>query len=193
MKQNYDDNTILGEIIPIVTDDEVTAYCVNFQKDNKPNGYVVIDSEKYATNYVKEFSLSGLGIYDALVKNSGTENVTDTNKVIYSLGNYDYAISINSVGTWFYSSMSQLFTKAKLQAFWDKLSDFVSDILDTRTESEKWVEVGHAIVAVGYREYTNGDNYLRVYDGWNDTADKYIWFNSDYFTSIKGTKIEVSK
>ena len=61
-----------------------------------------------------------------------------------------------------------------------------------KDESDNWIEVGHSIVAIGYREYDSGANYLRVYDGWNETSDKYIYFNADYFTSIEGLCIKVT-
>ncbi|MFU0827386.1 MAG: Peptidase-C39-2 domain-containing protein [Lachnoclostridium sp.] len=36
----------------------------------------------------------------------------------------------------------------------------------------------HWILSVGWREYTNGGNYLRIMDGWYDTVDRYYKINS---------------
>lgn len=44
--------------------------------------------------------------------------------------------------------------------------------------NNQWTEVGHAVIAVGYREYqANGERFLRVLDGWNRTSDRYIFFS----------------
>lgn len=68
----------------------------------------------------------------------------------------------------------------------------LTSVYGYKQNAGSWEKVGHAIVAVGYREYESGANYLRVYDGWNWTNDKYIYFNSNYFTSVDGVCIKVS-
>lgn len=80
----------------------------------------------------------------------------------------------------------------------DSFADWVSDLEDNypvmtsvygyKLKNEEMIEVGHSIVAIGYRDYTNGGQYLRVLDGWNRTNDRYIQYsqNSVYFTEIEG-------
>lgn len=36
----------------------------------------------------------------------------------------------------------------------------------------------HWILSVGYRDYTSGDHYVRIVDGWNDTADRFYKLNN---------------
>lgn len=36
----------------------------------------------------------------------------------------------------------------------------------------------HWILGVGYRQYTSGENYIRIMDGWHNTVDKYYKINS---------------
>ena len=63
----------------------------------------------------------------------------------------------------------------------------LTGVRGSRQDSDgNWIEVGHAIVAIGYREYESGARYLRVLDGWNANNNRYIWFNSEYFDSIDG-------
>lgn len=58
--------------------------------------------------------------------------------------------------------------------------------------NNEWINVGHAVIAVGYREYVANDaKYLRVLDGWKRTSDRYIYFNSNYFTSKNGIAMKV--
>lgn len=346
LMQNYEDETSLSEIIPIVSQDGLDAYCldaycIDFSKNNQPNGYLVLDAHKYATNYIREFSLSGKGIYQTLIDYSDSTYIADT-KIIYSLGGYDYAVSVNESRTSFYSSSGEFLSKNDLLSILEVADEVFGNISDDRNDTAKqeyydgffsdtaissgggytgrtitgadsfipsimselrvqggysgncsptastnllsyyremrgftnlgssrqdiynkvvaasgwdqfgdegqtasaasngikkvvenagykyksdtywfnlwsdwtrdinnnypvytsvrglkesdgsWVEVGHAIIAVGYREYGDGARYLRVYDGWNRSHDKYIWFNSDYFKSIKGIRMEVN-
>lgn len=36
----------------------------------------------------------------------------------------------------------------------------------------------HWVLAIGYREYENGENYLRIINGWNNTSDIFYKINS---------------
>lgn len=36
----------------------------------------------------------------------------------------------------------------------------------------------HWVLCVGYREYTTGDDYMRIVDGWNNTANRFYKVNS---------------
>ena len=100
LSRNYTDDTQTDEIIPIMAGDKVMSYCVNFKNSSGPNGYVVFDAYRYTTEIVSEFALSGKGIYDTLYANAGITEVTpytsgtstaNVEKVIYSLGAYEYA------------------------------------------------------------------------------------------------------
>lgn len=96
LSQNYNDGTEIGDIIPIIEGDETSAYCVNFQLNNEPNGYVVIDTNKNSGECIKEFGLSGEGIYETLVDNYNANGYGNLNgkreKKIFSTGLFEYAI-----------------------------------------------------------------------------------------------------
>lgn len=96
LSQNYNDGTEIGDIIPIIEGDETSAYCVNFQLNNKPNGYVVVNTNKNSGECIKEFGLSGEGIYETLVDNynaNGYGNLSQKReKKIFSTGLFEYAI-----------------------------------------------------------------------------------------------------
>lgn len=343
LKDNYDDGTTVKDIVSIMQDEEISSYCVNFEKDNEPNGYIVVDTDKQAKNSIPEFCLSGKGIYDTLAEQSYDDvSIKEEDKVIYSLGPFDYAIPIDENAEKFYSSNGEelskevvlktskkaktveskdpdeylveaskqqyyegfftsdsiprtgyttktitgasSFTPSVMSSFlpangfdgncgptaatnllsyykekrgfsnlgtsrqniynnfisasgfdeygtsgltpsaadsaiktmfknagysyssstylFDWWSDWTRDLNDNypvftavrglKLNGGSWIEVGHAIIAVGYREYNSGAKYLRVYDGWNATNDKYIWFNSDYFKSIDGIVMKVT-
>lgn len=351
---NYNDGTIIDEVLPITDGEMICSYCVSFIKDGFPNGYIVIDSDWYATNNILEFCFSGTGIYETLCENYGKDvDEKNVDKVIYVTGLFDYAIPVNSDNTVFYNSTNKLFDKQSVEVQCNRIKEirkeskklqaesvhacaglsdsdkesfyggfFVSatiptsggytsktitnalsfiptvmseycvtggfngnctptaaanilnyyrerwgfanigtsrqDVYDrivsvsgwnqygesgmSASEAKKamkkivenakyvfsdttylfdlwsdwtrdldnnypvltsvygykqdstgsWTEVGHAIVAVGYREYNSGAKYLRVWDGWNATNNKYIWFDSDYFTSVDGVCIKVT-
>ena len=40
---------------------------------------------------------------------------------------------------------------------------------------------------------TMNAKYLKIYDGWNAANNRFIWFDSDYFTSIEGRKIKITE
>ncbi len=111
----YDDATVIDEIIPISDGENICSYCVSFISNNSPNGYIVIDSDKYANNNIAEFSFSDLGIYETLCENSGKSIESSTNKVIYSTGLFDYAISVNCDNTLFYNSTNEFFNKQEIE------------------------------------------------------------------------------
>lgn len=349
----YDDNTIIDEIVPISNGTEICSYCVSFTTDGIPDGYIVVDSNRYAVDNVTEFCFSGKGIYDLLCENYGERvDVNSNEKTIYSTGLFDYAIAVNDEQTVFYNSTHELLDRSTLTSQCNMTTEIKSDLgISTATrgsstfsldddketyyngfftsgtitstgtctpktitnagsftpslmseyrvengysgnctptaaanllsyymenrsfsnlgnsrqdiydrivsgsgwnqfgnsgmslsdakkgmksvvtaadysfsstdywfdpwsswkrdlgnnypvltavygyrqdDSGNWIEVGHSIVAIGYREYTSGANYLQVYDGWNQTSDKYIYFNANYFTSIEGMCIKVT-
>ncbi|MDE7453590.1 MAG: C39 family peptidase [Clostridia bacterium] len=339
--QNYDDDTVIDEIIPVMTGEKITSYCVNFTCNGEPNGYIIIDSDKESRNFIPEFSLSGKGIYETLSESAEISNTFATSKkVIYSVGNLDYAIPINREGSVLYSSSNETITKSALKHMDEQIAAKKPSFVNERTEAEKkiyydgffsetdmsfnslkklcnidgansfkpslmselrveggfsgnctptaatnlfslhveerwgmgefftrqeiynsivsfgkwnqfgelgmtlssaikgmkstarsiffhslvsislssdgwdkweesivenipiltavwglknnngsWEEVGHAIVGIGYRVYDDGACYLRVLDGWYPSNERYIWFNSDYFTDKEGYSI----
>lgn len=357
LSQNYNDGTEIGDIIPIIEGDDISAYCVNFQLNNMPNGYVVVNTNKNSGECIKEFGLSGEGIYETLVDNYNANGYGNLNgkreKKIFSTGLFEYAIptdnntcytsnneklslnfikelshKINSLrlsydteltekiemNEGFYngtalgtsgfkyayltgidnfipsvmhelrpsSSYSQsmrvnlgncsvtaatnlvsyyaekrgfsnLLINNKRQATYNNIVDisgfksYLPSSLDYDQEGlnliqinnaiskyvkskgykyssdtywfnlwsdwrrdinngypvytsiqglsfakNEWIKVGHAVIAVGYREYeANNAKYLRVLDGWNRTSDRYLYFNSNYFTSKNGIAMKV--
>lgn len=95
LSQNYYDGTQIGDIIPIIEGDETSAYCVNFKLINEPNGYVVIGTNKNSGECIKEFGLSGEGIYETLVENyyaNGYDELSKKRKKLFSIGSFEYAV-----------------------------------------------------------------------------------------------------
>ena len=145
ISRNYTDDTQTDEIIPVMADGEIISYCVNFKNSSGPNGYVVFDAYRYTAELVSEFALSGKGIYDTLYENSGLNGVTpyasQTNtvkaeKVIYSLGAYEYAVSENNNGSKFYTSYGASISSTELNEIGEdvkavKENTLISPLIDT--------------------------------------------------------------
>lgn len=81
--------------------------------------------------------------------------------------------------------------------WWDTFNWFKDDInnnwtvyVSVRGYDYQPKEVGHAVVAIGYIEYSNGSRYLRVMDGWRNNTDRYVIFD-DHFVSVKGIVIKI--
>lgn len=104
----YDESVTVGDIIPIVDDQEIISFCVNFEKSGEPNGYIVVDADRYSEINVTEFAFSGTGIYETLSNNYGGALNADSSKMIYATGPFDYAISVKSDGRCFYESTNRL-------------------------------------------------------------------------------------
>ena len=91
IQANYNDNTTIGSILPIHNlDDSLNSYCLNFTKDGAPNGYLVISADKYASHYIREFSLDGNGIYASLLECGNIPNPVEN--VIYTITPFEYAV-----------------------------------------------------------------------------------------------------
>ena len=329
-RENYQFIVIIDEIIPISDGLNICAYCISYKLDDKPYGYVVIDSNRYALNCILEFCLSGESIFKVLQNNAKYNDNENTEKIIYRIGSFNYAIltgecyycstgeqindieleslceiyrnsispesylnyregfysagTITASGTYTYQNLTNIayfmpslmidfpssqinctptaatniisyykeqrgFTginvsrqnlysiivsasgwnstgttgmsiedardslHAVVNAFgydfdsstylFDLWSDWTRDIYNDfpvltavygyrQDNNGNWIYKGHSIVAVGYRQYSSGPKYIRVLDGWNATVDRFIWFNSSFFTSVDGICIKVS-
>ena len=150
-------------------------------------------------NYYREkrgftaLGASRQNIYDAIVSNSGWDKdngpgmsfsqlKTGVKKVVEDAG---YHVSFDNY-------------------LFDWWSSWVDDLNRDRTvytvvsgsrpddDSGAWINVSHAIVAVGWREYNDGPRYLCVWNGWS-TSMVYMYFNSNYFDSINGYMIHLTK
>lgn len=92
---NYSESTEIREILPIKNlNERLTGYCINFSTDVIPNGYLVLDANKYAETYIKEFAFDGNGIYDTLTAAIPAKGRATTlaAPVIYSTNPYQYAV-----------------------------------------------------------------------------------------------------
>lgn len=342
LKSNYNDSTKMDEIIPVKSNDNIILYCVDFIKDDTPNGYVMINAFRESKELYTEFSLTGNSIYDTICINNDIDKSEE--KVLYNIGSLNYALKYEDEycsldkkmynhktvkelmkrnkkkvysdyesGTFLsfpegvqeesklppllvkeeafiedgdtFSPMSNEFflehfghtntnncvptaanniiryyrdvrefnnfpdnlydiykdflTHTNFRVndpsdlgmtenefanamkkyvdkvgydfssnkyWWDWFSDWRRDILrnypvytsirgyvdnNPDPDIESFVEQGHAVVTVGYRTYQNDTNYLIVYDGWNWGTVRYIYFDSDYFTSIDGMRVKI--
>ena len=81
-----------------------------------------------------------------------------------------------------------------LWSFW---SDFTRDIDNKKpiqlctAKVENGEERGHMQVVVGYRNYTNGAKYLRVFSGWRNYST-FVKYKANVFTYFKGYCIAIS-
>lgn len=348
---NYPEGTEIKNIIPIQDlDNRLVGYCINFSTNGFDAGYLVLNADKYAESYVKEFALDGSGIFDTLVEKIPSKGRTSTvtAPVIYSTNPYQYAIkysqgnkelfynsdcrvmdyaseieiyeqgdSLNYVelsqqsddgqskeeyyksffnesdltayswsedksipyaeyfipftmgalvdgsnkgncgptaamnickyykekrsktnmylndsvtdtysalvdavefdrngkdGTYYDKLQSGLKSyingrgyTAKIGDYWfDWWSDFKRDFdggypnlifiqgnkYDTTTKS--WITVGHFVVGIGYRVSSDGEQYVRVCDGWYTSNERYVLFKSDSISKFLGTVVDVS-
>ena len=337
---NYEDETRVADVVPVMCDDQIHSYCISFEKDGDPNGYVVIDTDRNAVNNITEFSLSGQNLYDILREKIQEETDCEAEgEAIYRTGPYEYALKTDAGN--YYTSSSETIGRKEMEVlqehvqaertgretveseylsyyegfFYDSeipsegefygynikgaagfipsiMSDFraegdykgncgptactnllsyYSEIWDytglgtsreeiyenvltvsgwdrqgssgmTMSEANSamkkiakaagysyssdsywfdlwsdwtrdiengwpvytsvrgmklntegaWESVGHAVIAVGYRVYDDA-KYLKIYDGWNAANNRFIWFDSDYFTSIEGRKIKITE
>ncbi len=91
LKENYNDGTRIESVVPVKDlYDELNGYCINFSKNNEPNGYLLLNASKDSASYIREFSLTGKGIYDQLIENSGlSKNVASA---IYTTNPFEYAV-----------------------------------------------------------------------------------------------------
>ena len=50
---------------------------------------------------------------------------------------------------------------------------------------------GHFLVGIGYRIMNDGTKYLRVIDGWRDTVNRFMQFDSSLIYDIHGTRVHI--
>lgn len=55
-----------------------------------------------------------------------------------------------------------------------------------------WTTVGHFIIGIGYRIMNDGTRYVRIYDGWKASSNRFIHFDSDTLSTFKGASVVVS-
>ncbi len=90
LKSNYNDSTKMDEIIPVKSNDNIILYCVDFIKDDTPNGYVMINAFRESKELYTEFSLTGNSIYDTICINNDIDKSEE--KVLYNIGSLNYAL-----------------------------------------------------------------------------------------------------
>lgn len=130
----YDEDTIIDEIIPISNGTEICSYCVSFTTNDIPDGYIVVNSNRYAVDNVTEFCFSGKGIYDLLCDNYGdVVEVNSGEKIIYSTGLFDYAIAVDEEQTVFYNSTHELIGETELTAQCSKTAEVKAEIYSSST------------------------------------------------------------
>lgn len=177
LSRNYTDDTQTDEIIPVMAGDKVMSYCVNFKNSSGPNGYVVFDAYRYTTEIVSEFALSGKGIYDTLYANAGITEVTpytsgtstaNVEKVIYSLGAYEYAVSENNSGSKFYTSYGTSISRTDI----NEIGEDVKAVKEMKSETDSLVP---------YSGYTDALIWGSQLPGNNDNCLIYNIGNSPDF------------
>lgn len=92
LKNNYNDSTTVDEIIPVKSNDNIILYCVEFIKEDTPNGYVMINALRESKELYTEFSLNGNSIYDSLCNNNNVDGCEE--KVLYNIGSFNYALKM---------------------------------------------------------------------------------------------------
>lgn len=77
--------------------------------------------------------------------------------------------------------------------WWDLWSDFTRDIDNKKPIYLHTVtsQTNHAQIVVGYRNYTNGAKYLRVFSGWRNYST-FVQFKTSVFSSFHGYCIAIS-
>ena len=59
-------------------------------------------------------------------------------------------------------------------------------------ENNTWNVAGHFVVGIGYRILNDGTRYVRIYDGWKASSNRFIHFGSDTLVTFKGASVVVS-
>ena len=99
IRANYSNRTCISDIIQVRNiDGTLSGYCINFELNGEPAGYLLLNAEKYCDEYIREFSFDGEGIYECLVQNAkscAAKTVSRETEVIYVTNPYEYAIKVN--------------------------------------------------------------------------------------------------
>lgn len=188
---NYSTKTIIGASTFIPSTMSSLRASGGFSGNCTPTAATNILSFYKEKRGFSSIGSSRKNIYDGIVSNSGWNQFGNVG-MTFSQATRGMKSVVNGAGYSFSSDTYWL----NLWSDWkrDLGNDFpiLTSVYGYKQNAGSWEDVGHAIVAVGYREYESGAKYLRVYDGWNTTNDKYIYFNSNYFTSVNGVCIKVS-
>ena len=118
---------------------------------------------------------------------------------------------INGTGGTTYSNLQVgLRTYVQMRTYTCAISDYASDswarfksdfdankpnliyIRGNVLENGTWTTVGHFVVGVGYRVLNDGTRYIRVYDGWNSSTNRFLQFDADSLTTFKGASVSVT-
>lgn len=61
-----------------------------------------------------------------------------------------------------------------------------------QTSAGEWITVGHFVVGIGYRILNDGSRYIRVYDGWYNSNNRFLNFDADSLVTFKGASVSIS-
>lgn len=111
---NYDDETTIESVIPIKSlNEEINGYCINFSKKGMPNGYLVIEADRASTCFIREFTLSGPGLYEHLTTKASLKTKL-TQPAIYSTSPFEYAVKFNDNGVEkYYNTNGEILTSSE--------------------------------------------------------------------------------
>lgn len=89
--QNYYDETEIDEIVPTANDDELSGYCISFELNGEPNGYVIWD---LAESEVITFALDGESPYQKIKENTQETGYDEgtVQKVLFMDSLFDYSV-----------------------------------------------------------------------------------------------------
>lgn len=123
--------------------------------------------------------------------NSSTENSTTfvgSLKIGLStyVENHSYSISMTSYALNTWSNYKRGFDANELNLILIKGNRL--------NDNGVWTTEGHFIVGIGYRTMTDGTRFIRVYDGWESSSNRFLNFDagSDSIISFYGTTIDIS-
>lgn len=139
LSANYNDGTEIKSIIPIKDlDGKINGYCINFSKNEEPNGYLVLNAAKYSASYIREFAFDGNGIYEQLLENSGLSKSVDV--AIYTTNPFEYALKYTDVkGEYIYNCDSTILSieAAKAQYLVNGIEYSVQDTSNRSADDKK--------------------------------------------------------
>ena len=61
-----------------------------------------------------------------------------------------------------------------------------------KNEAGQWITVGHFVVGIGYRVMNDGTRYVRIYDGWNKSNNRFLHFDADSLVTFCGASVSIS-
>lgn len=171
---NYPEGTEIKDIIPILNlNNSLEGYCINFSTNSVDAGYLVLNADKYAESYVKEFALDGTGIFETLVEEIPIKSraATITTPVIYSTNPYQYAIK---------------YSQGDEELFYN--SD--TRVLKRASEMETYEQGDSLNYAALSQQNEDGQSKEEYYDSFfnDDDFTSYVWdadvaiFDATYFT-----------